>query len=189
MIEPDQFDEKLAGGGSGPTICSTAFYLAVKSRYRATMAKTTVIIEKSMAPTRLAAKDIASRSFRSCFLSRQNFLSRQKKYACSFCLRRRDGSRTIIQQKMLIPSSAKKPKIASTNDTLRERMAKLSNGGVNRARTNLATTKVSRCEARYLRSGSTICSADVEASRFSLPCGCKNCQAKHCRNQRNAVCQ
>ena len=22
MIEPDQFDEKLAGGGSGPTICS-----------------------------------------------------------------------------------------------------------------------------------------------------------------------
>jgi len=21
MIEPDQFDEKLAGGGSGPTIC------------------------------------------------------------------------------------------------------------------------------------------------------------------------
>src|SRR5215813_7967197 len=25
MIEPDQFAEKLAGGGSGPTICSAAF--------------------------------------------------------------------------------------------------------------------------------------------------------------------
>jgi len=24
MIEPDQFDEKLAGGGSGPTICYVA---------------------------------------------------------------------------------------------------------------------------------------------------------------------
>src|SRR5262249_38776741 len=30
-------------------------------------------------------------------------------------------------------------------------------GGVNRARTNFASTKVSRCEARYSRSGSTTC--------------------------------
>jgi hypothetical protein len=26
MIEPDQFDEKLAGGGSGPTICSATVF-------------------------------------------------------------------------------------------------------------------------------------------------------------------
>src|SRR5215813_384367 len=29
MIEPDQFDEKLAGGGSGPTICWVAPLVSV----------------------------------------------------------------------------------------------------------------------------------------------------------------
>src|SRR5262245_173285 len=29
MIEPDHFDEKLAGGGSGPTICSTRAFVTL----------------------------------------------------------------------------------------------------------------------------------------------------------------
>src|SRR5262249_19834838 len=32
MIEPDHFDEKLAGGGSGPTICSTRLGKMLRTR-------------------------------------------------------------------------------------------------------------------------------------------------------------